>query len=476
MKKLRLALLIFLTFLKRYFKKLSGNIFVFLKFKYFVVLIFIIFSLFILIKYFIPYFNQTTISEGFIGVYTNNNLPPTITNLLSESLVEIDEKGIPKPKLAEKWDTNKEFNTYTFKLKDNLFWNDGSKIQSSDIKFNLPDLNVKYPDSTSIEFKLVDSFSPFPTFLINPIFKDKTLVGVGKYILDSEEITKGFISKMILKPKDKNQNLPVIIIRFYPDEKTAKTAFDLGEVDSLIGVSEITSYKSNPNNILKQIQVFNKILAIFYNTKDNILSDKNFRRALSFSAPEIKGEERAKTSFPSSSWAFNETVKDYLGNIETAKSYFDKVEKGKNDTLILTTTPTFSTLGETIVKSWKELGVNAVLRIESGVPQNFQALLIQQSIPLDPDQYTLWHSTQSNTNISNYSSPRIDKDLEDGRKTGDIEIRKEKYADFQRVLLDDAPATFLYFPKYNVIYRKKIENNINTVLSIQIPQIKMNLN
>lgn len=471
MKKLRIVFLIFLTFLGRYFQKFSGNTFNLFKLRNILIFIFLLLFLFAFINYFFPYYNQKTIAEGLIGVYTHNNLPTTVSNLLSEPLVEIDKKGSPQPKLAEIWETNKELNIYTFKLKNNLYWNDGSKLKSSDIKFNLPDVEVRYPDSSTIEFKLADSFSPFPTFLVNPIFKNNTFLGLGKYKLISEETSHNFITKMVLQPKDENQNLPVIIIHFYPDEKTARTAFELGEVDSLIGVSEISSFKDTPNVILKQIPVFNKIVAIFYNTKDNILSDKNFRRALGFSAPEIKGEERAKTSIPSSSWAFSDTVKDYLGNMEMAKSYFDKVEKGKNDTLILTTTPVFSALGEAIIKSWKDLGVNAVLRIESGIPQNFQALLIQESIPLDPDQYAIWHSTQDNTNISKYSSPRIDKDLEDGRKTGDIEIRKEKYADFQKVLLDDAPATFLYFPKLNVIYRKKVENNINKVLNIQIPKI-----
>lgn len=470
MKKLKLTFLILLTFFERYFQKLTGNIFIYLKLKYFIVLIFLIFFLFILVKFLIPNYSQTTISEGMIGVYTNHTLPPTVTNLLSESLVEMDKTGIPQPKLAEKWETDKEFKVYRFKLNNNLFWNDGSKVISSDLKFNLPDLEVKYPDTSTIEFKLADSFSPFPTFLANPVFKNNTFIGLGKYKVSSEETSKEFVTKLVLKPRNKDQSLPVLIIRFYPDEKTAKIAFDLGEIDSLIGVSEIKSYQGTPNIIAKQMQTFNKIVAIFYNTKDNILSDKNFRRALGFSAPEIKGEERAKNSIPSSSWAFNNSVKDYLGDIEMAKSYFDKVEKGKKDTIILTTTPIFSTLGEAIIKSWKEMGANAVLRIESGIPQNFQALLIQQPIPLDPDQYTLWHSTQGKTNISNYSSPRIDKDLEDGRKTGDIEIRKEKYADFQRVLLDDAPATFLYFPKLNIIYRKKIENNINKILNLQIPQ------
>ena len=118
---------------------------------------------------------------------------------------------------------------------------------------------------------------------------------------------------------------------------------------------------------------------------------------------------------------------------------------------------------------WQELGLNAKLRVESGIPQNFQALLITQIIPQDPDQYQLWHSTQTLTNLSKYSSPRADKDLEDGRKTASEEERKEKYMDFQKVLMEDAPATFLYYPKYNIIYLKKIEGLLSKILPIQLP-------
>lgn len=470
MKKLRLASLILITFLRRSIQKLSGNISNFFKIKNLFTLFSLIIILFLLIQHFFPIFNKLTISEGFIGVYTKNNLPTTVTNLLSDSLVQIDQHGIPQPKITENWTVNQDSTVFTFKIKNNLYWSDNTKLKSSDIKFNLPDVEITYPDDLTIQFKLPDSFSPFPSFLITPVFKNNSLIGLGEYKLTSEGKNKDFITKMVLNPKNLKQNLPVISIKFYSDEKIARTAFELGEIDSLIGPSEIISFKQTPDVVIKQIQVFNKIVAIIYNIKDNFLSDKNLRRALSFSAPEIKGEERAKTSIPSSSWAFNDTVKDYLGDQEMAKNYFNKVEKSKNETLTLTTTPIFSALGEAIIRSWKELGVSAVLRIESGVPQNFQALLIQFPIPLDPDQYPLWHSTQDETNISKYSSLRVDKDLEDGRKTGDIEKRKEKYADFQKVLLDDAPATFLYFPKFNIIYRKKIENNINKVINLQIPQ------
>jgi peptide/nickel transport system substrate-binding protein len=50
------------------------------------------------------------------------------------------------------------------------------------------------------------------------------------------------------------------------------------------------------------------------------------------------------------------------------------------------------------------------------------------------------------SSITRYKNLRIDKLLEDGRKTVNINERKKIYADFQRFLLDDMPASFLYFP------------------------------
>ena len=46
-------------------------------------------------------------------------------------------------------------------------------------------------------------------------------------------------------------------------------------------------------------------------------------------------------------------------------------------------------------------------------------------IPEDPDQYSIWHSTQDATNITHYESPRIDKLLEDGRSEIDTESRRK---------------------------------------------------
>jgi peptide/nickel transport system substrate-binding protein len=72
---------------------------------------------------------------------------------------------------------------------------------------------------------------------------------------------------------------------------------------------------------------------------------------------------------------------------------------------------------------------------------NFQALLIGQEIPPDPDQYQLWHSEQS-TNFTKYKNTRIDALLEKGRKTAQKNERKAIYQEFQQFLLEDAPAIF----------------------------------
>ena len=102
-------------------------------------------------------------------------------------------------------------------------------------------------------------------------------------------------------------------------------------------------------------------------------------------------------------------------------------------------------VAEEIKKDWQQLGIETEIKLILSSEEEFEALLVTQQIPQDPDQYLLWHSTQT-TNLSQYKSPKLDKLLEDGRKTFDQEERKEIYLDFQRFLVEDSPAIFLFHP------------------------------
>jgi len=417
---------------------------------------------------------STSVSEGIIGTYQTHDIPQVVTKLLSESLVEFDENGRVTGKLITGWEVNSEGTIYKFKLKDNLYWSDGTKVNSSDIEVVIPDVEVSYPDNSSIQFKLKNPFSPFPSLLTDPVFKKGTLVGTGPYRIKSIEKSRIFITKLFLQKFDSSfEGIPEIIIRFYPNETTAELAFELGEVQSIFGVSDPGSSQSN---LSKQIQKtnYNVVVSILYNTKDPALSNRSFRQALSYAAPEIKNEALARTSVRPNSWGFTDDVNDYLDNYNSSKAALTRAKNSSSPEIlkkeiVLTSTPQLESVGKQIVSAWKAQDINAVLRVESGIPQNFQALLITQSIPVDPDQYSLWHSTQEKTNLTKYSSARVDKDLEDGRKLLKEEERKQKYIDFQKHLLEDSPATFLYFPKYNVVYLKKIDEQLSKLTPLQLP-------
>lgn len=408
-------------------------------------------------------FEKSILTEGVIGTYQSHDLPEGVTRLLSSGLTE----------LAESWQSNSDVNEFTFKLKKGVSWIDGTPIKSQDLEFVIPDVEVSFPDDQTVKFKLKDSFSPFPSLLTKPVFKKGSkLVGTGPYQVKDIQTSRIFISKLTLSPKD--PNLPHLKIRFYPNEQTALTAFRLGEIQVVLGINDLSAFKKSALIKTKVQTLHSRMVTILYNTKDAALSSRSLRQALSFSAPEIDGEEVAKTPFSPTSWVYSEeNIKNYLNNRTDAETALERARSASADILkkeiILTAIPQLEQTGKQIIKAWQDLGLNANMRVESGIPQNFQALLIIQEIPRDPDQYYLWHSTQTQTNLSKYSSPRADKDLEDARKSKDNEQRKLKYMDFQKVLMEDAPATFLYFPKYNIAYLKKGEKMLDQVISLQVP-------
>lgn len=417
------------------------------------------------------FYPTNVVRIGLVGTYQEHDLPEEVTKLLSKSLVVTEANGRVKPNLVTGWETNHDATEFRFKLKDDLFWSDGTSLKASEITFNIPNTEVSYPDEKTIQFNLKESYSPLPSLLTKPIFKKGTLTGTGPYKITNMEKSRIFITKIILRSDD--ANLPIVQIRFYPNEKVAQTGFNLGEVQSIMGISSTKPFLGNPKVGIWQREDLTKIVTILFHTEDPLLSNRSLRQALAYITPKIAEEMEANNPYPSTLWAYDPKAKRYLSNPEEAKAALERAKtalaKDKlNAEIILTTTPNLEDIGKAVIEKWGSLGFDIKLRIESGIPQNFQALLITQSIPVDPDQYFLWHATQDKTNLSKYDSKRVDKDLEDGRKVIDEAERKSLYFDFQKTLLEDAPAVFLYFPKYNVVYTKRVKEKLDKVLEINL--------
>lgn len=94
-------------------------------------------------------------------------------------------------------------------------------------------------------------------------------------------------------------------------------------------------------------------------------------------------------------------------------------------------------------------------------PRTFESLLFGQEYSgNEPDPYSFWHSTRKKDpgkNLAIYDNASIDKLLEELREEDDLEKRKERYADFEKVIAKDYPAIFLYSPEYIYILNSKIK-------------------
>jgi peptide/nickel transport system substrate-binding protein len=435
----------------RYFLRLS---FAFLgKFKGLIFLSSILgISLFLILWFLIP--SITLGKKEIIGVYGRfqiDTLPIDITNLISRGLTKIDATGLPQPNLATSWNTPDKGKTWVFHLRKDILWHDNKKLISSDINYNFYDVKIEHPDDTTIVFNLKEPYIPFPTIVSKPIFK-KGLLGTGDWKVSKISVIGEYIQKLILK-KGREE----IIYKFYPTEEQQIFAYKMGEVNSIINLSNASPFDKWNNSSISEIFNYNQTTVIFFNTQDSLLAEKNIRQALSYAInKDTLGKERSISPISSSSYAFNPQVKNYNYDPVRAKEIIDALPKEAKTILKikLVSTPALLSTAEKVADDWRAVGIDTNVLVTSVVPSDYQAYLTIFDIPSDPDQYFLWHSTQTDTNITKYKNPRIDKLLEDGRLEQNFEDRKNIYLDFQRFLMEDSPAVFLYYPVWYDIARK----------------------
>ncbi|MBI5420084.1 MAG: peptide-binding protein [Deltaproteobacteria bacterium] len=81
--------------------------------------------------------------------------------------------------------------------------------------------------------------------------------------------------------------------------------------------------------------------------------------------------------------------------------------------------------------------------------RKFDALILGWTIPQDPDLFDIWNSAKTGPDELNhigYANAEVDRLLEKGRRTFDMEQRKKAYFRIQEILADEQPIVFLYVP------------------------------
>jgi peptide/nickel transport system substrate-binding protein len=283
---------------------------------------------------------------------------------------------------------------------------------------------------------------------------------------------------------DSKPPLMGILYRIIPDQNTEFMELKAGNID-MMGLTPLQYLRQTGTPDFNQKYTKYKYLAdgytfLGFNLAKVPFSDVRVRQAFAYAIDKqeiIKGvlmglgEEAVGPYKPGTKW-FDGNVKRYPYDPAKAKALLKEAgfEDKNNDgvlekdgrpfsfTLITNQgNPLREKTAQIIQERLKTVGIQAKIRIiewtsflknyvDNG---NFDVVLLGWNIPQDPDNYTVWHSSNAvpgGLNFIQYKNPEVDKLLEEGRSTFNDEERRKAYFKFQEILGQDQPYVFLYVP------------------------------
>lgn len=409
----------------------------------------------IMVWKFIPFVSHEwftpIIRIGVVGEYSPTTLPLFIQKQLSLGLTQVGENGLPGRGLASSWEIQDFGKTYVFTLRDDYVWHGADLVKAKDVNYNIKNVTFTPLGDTTLKATLGDSYSPFLTLVAKPIVT-VGLRGFGPYKVSALKLKGEMVQRLRLQPT-LEQDASLIEYRFYKTETQALLAYQLGDIDELHELSNVQNVINFPNTLVTQHETYDQIVGLYFNLKNPIFADKSVRQGLWLALPPAT-REPVRSPLHKGSWAYDDVGKKYDSNEALAKKLLmGSSIASPGGTLTISTFSYLEDTAQVIAATWTRFGIPTSVKVENVVPTDFEMFLTTASVPIDPDQYPYWHSTQP-TNITHYANVKIDKLLEDGRKELDIEKRKKIYADFQRYLMEDAPVIFLYYPTLYSVQRK----------------------
>ena len=147
--------------------------------------------------------------------------------------------------------------------------------------------------------------------------------------------------------------------------------------------------------------------------------------------------------------------------VNEAQLFYRKDKDGNLIELQLVTadSPEYRKVAEFIAGYWQEAGVATKIEFVDArelsrrvfKERNYEGLLYGVLLGGDSDQYPFWHSTQIDhpgLNLSRYVNRKVDDLLVKMRTTDKQEDLAILNKEFEKNILDDVPALFLYTPTY----------------------------
>jgi peptide/nickel transport system substrate-binding protein len=326
--------------------------------------------------------SRDTFIEGSVGGISTfnplflsvNYIDKTIQELVFDRFVYIDIDGNPLPGIAKEWVVSEDKLRYEFDIKEDVYWQDGIKLNMEDILFtfntakalseeygfdsvgiSLIGVDIEKKDQNTVVFSLKE---PNPTFFeavsifIVPKFKlenedlgqlifnmfSRYPLGTGKYKVTRTEQNAVYLSDNKFDKFD--PSIKNIVFKLFPDKESMEMSFRIGVLDAVGGWDyDLLKFTEEYSNLQKFTKVENyKTKVMFFNIRKDSLKQKDVRIGLNYlidrdrliKEANVGGNVR-KGPFAEDSWVFNSNIEYYGYNPEKASEYFEKLGYRKNE-------------------------------------------------------------------------------------------------------------------------------------------------
>jgi peptide/nickel transport system substrate-binding protein len=294
----------------------------------------------------------------------NDDASHAVNALVFSGLTRLDAQGQPVPDLAESWSVTADGKSYTFVLRANARWHDGTPVTAADAVYTYRTIQdplypgalgaawrevaVERVDERTVRLSLQkDSFAPFVEYTTVGLLPSHLLgdtsardlathrfnvqpVGSGPYRvkeLQADRVTleaaPGYYGP--------RPYLSRIVFRIYPNYKTILTALERDEVEGVPLVDPQDAARL-PGKVALYDAPQASLMLLFFNLSSPILGERAVRQALAHAIDRHKLVEvgrlghgrRADGPVLPGSWAFDPDVKRYEFDPGRARALLDQ--------------------------------------------------------------------------------------------------------------------------------------------------------
>jgi ABC-type transport system substrate-binding protein len=422
---------------------------------------------------------------------------------LFDPLVALDKDENPQPYLAESMTPSADFKTWTFKLRPNVKFSDGSPLTAAAVKKTYeahlksgltkpalgPLQTIDAVDDLTVQFNMGSPWAVFPTALTGQAgvipapsqldmgdASSSNPIGTGPFTLKSWTRDSELVAVKNPNYWRKDQNgtqlpyLDGVTFKPLPENSQRTAAFDSGQIQMFHTDDGPTIEKERPKAAAGEFQIVEdhgetEEGFLMFNTSAPPFDKLSARQAVAYATDRQAYNEALDNSVQdiadgvftkNSPWYIDSKFPTY--DLEKAKQYAAQYQQEAGQPLkfsIGVGGPDTKKNGEFLQAGYKAAGIDAEVNVvEQGsfitqaLGGNYQANLWRQFGSPDPDGDALWWLSDNakgglTLNFARNQDPQIDAALKTGRETTDLATRKQAYATLQQRFTADIPYVWL---------------------------------